>query len=271
MAIILKIAVGVALGIILAAALTVVGIFVTSGGSQRDSGDAPSPSAAAPPASADGAGGPEDDATSPSSTSPRATTEQAAPTGASETTKRRAIRGKPALTACDANIRVRPATTTCGFAQNVFLSYWLGQEEPGAFADLPGIPAYSAATSTTYYVRCADEGNRVECRSDDGAYLQFPYSAVAVYTEDNAYSYAEAHNTGDVDPASVLGGEASGSAPASADCDPNYEGQCLDPRSLDYDCAGGSGDGPDYTETVYVVGDDPYDLDRDGDGVACDP
>lgn len=53
-------------------------------------------------------------------------------------------------------------------------------------------------------------------------------------------------------------------------CDPNYEGACLDPDSPDYDCRGGSGDGPDYTGPVTVVGSDPYDLDRDGDGAACE-
>jgi hypothetical protein len=53
-------------------------------------------------------------------------------------------------------------------------------------------------------------------------------------------------------------------------CDPNYTGACLDPSSPDYDCEGGSGDGPDYTGMVQVVGDDHFDLDRDGDGVACE-
>ena len=57
---------------------------------------------------------------------------------------------------------------------------------------------------------------------------------------------------------------------ASRDCDPNYEGACLDPSSPDYDCAGGSGNGPDYTGPVRVVGDDPHGLDRDGDGYACE-
>ena len=53
-------------------------------------------------------------------------------------------------------------------------------------------------------------------------------------------------------------------------CDPNYEGACLNPDSPDYDCEGGSGDGPDYTGPVRVVGSDPFDLDRDGDGSACE-
>src|SRR5262249_13036698 len=59
-------------------------------------------------------------------------------------------------------------------------------------------------------------------------------------------------------------------AAAKPDCDPNYTGACLKPDSSDYDCAGGSGDGPDYTGPVQVVGDDHYGLDRDGDGYACE-
>jgi hypothetical protein len=45
---------------------------------------------------------------------------------------------------------------------------------------------------------------------------------------------------------------------------------CLPPAS-DYDCAGGSGDGPAYAEgPIYVTGSDPYGLDADSDGVACE-
>lgn len=39
----------------------------------------------------------------------------------------------------------------------------------------------------------------------------------------------------------------------------------LTPR--DYDCAGGSGNGPYYAGVVRVIGSDVFDLDRDGDGV----
>jgi len=53
-------------------------------------------------------------------------------------------------------------------------------------------------------------------------------------------------------------------------CDSNYSGPCV-PIASDVDCAGGSGNGPAYVSgPVYVVGSDIYDLDRDGDGVACD-
>jgi hypothetical protein len=57
--------------------------------------------------------------------------------------------------------------------------------------------------------------------------------------------------------------------PARRSCDPNYSG-CLDPNASDYDCAGGSGDGPRYTGQVRVLGNDTYDLDRDGDDIACE-
>jgi hypothetical protein len=64
-------------------------------------------------------------------------------------------------------------------------------------------------------------------------------------------------------------------APAEASaaenkCDPNYEGACLDPNASDYDCEGGSGDGPDYVGAVLVVGEDHFGLDADGDGIGCE-
>ncbi|MGH2747466.1 MAG: PASTA domain-containing protein [Actinomycetota bacterium] len=54
----------------------------------------------------------------------------------------------------------------------------------------------------------------------------------------------------------------------SPNCTPGYS-PCLPPAS-DYDCAGGSGDGPKYTGRVTVTGSDPYGLDSDGDGVGCE-
>lgn len=56
---------------------------------------------------------------------------------------------------------------------------------------------------------------------------------------------------------------------AAEECNPNYSG-CLDPYASDYDCQGGSGDGPLYTGTVEVIGYDEYELDDDGDGIGCD-
>lgn len=57
---------------------------------------------------------------------------------------------------------------------------------------------------------------------------------------------------------------------AFANCHPSYEGACV-PIASDVDCAGGRGNGPEYVQgPVYVVGPDVYDLDRDGDGIACE-
>ncbi len=58
-------------------------------------------------------------------------------------------------------------------------------------------------------------------------------------------------------------------ATEASECDPNYSG-CLDPYASDYDCEGGSGDGPMYTGTVEVLGVDHYGLDSDGDGIGCE-
>jgi len=59
-------------------------------------------------------------------------------------------------------------------------------------------------------------------------------------------------------------------APAEGGCDSNYNGACV-PIASDVDCAGGSGDGPEYVDgPVRIIGSDVYDLDRDGDGIACD-
>jgi hypothetical protein len=57
-------------------------------------------------------------------------------------------------------------------------------------------------------------------------------------------------------------------AGATRNCTPGYS-PCL-PPALDYDCRGGSGNGPKYAGPVRVTGSDPYDLDRDGDEKACE-
>jgi hypothetical protein len=56
--------------------------------------------------------------------------------------------------------------------------------------------------------------------------------------------------------------------PAPANCHPSYR-PCV-PIVSDVDCRGGSGNGPEYTGRVEVIGPDEYDLDRDGDGIGCE-
>ncbi|GAB3618319.1 hypothetical protein GCM10027416_28760 [Okibacterium endophyticum] len=59
-------------------------------------------------------------------------------------------------------------------------------------------------------------------------------------------------------------------APDAGGCHASYAGVCV-PIASDVDCAGGSGNGPEYVRgPLQVVGTDVYDLDRDGDGIACD-
>lgn len=62
-------------------------------------------------------------------------------------------------------------------------------------------------------------------------------------------------------------------AMAWAQCHPSYEGVCLPVNSKDVDCAGGKGNGPDYAKGPFtrILGKpDPYGLDRDNDGIACE-
>jgi hypothetical protein len=64
---------------------------------------------------------------------------------------------------------------------------------------------------------------------------------------------------------------AHGTVTAKRKCDPAYKGRCLKPNVSDYDCAGGSGNGPYYVSGPFrVVGNDHYRLDADHDGIACE-
>ncbi|HEX2090728.1 MAG TPA: PASTA domain-containing protein [Actinomycetota bacterium] len=65
-------------------------------------------------------------------------------------------------------------------------------------------------------------------------------------------------------------GSSTESTSSSPSCHASYKGACLKPDASDYDCAGGSGNGPEYTGRVQVVGSDPFGLDSDGDGWGCE-
>jgi hypothetical protein len=59
--------------------------------------------------------------------------------------------------------------------------------------------------------------------------------------------------------------------PPPSDCDPSYPDVCLRDGIGDYDCAGGSGNGPNYVSgPIRVIGSDPFGLDADGDGWGCE-
>ena len=200
-------------------------------------------------------------------TTPEPTATTSAPLAQKKGAKtRRTVRAASATRSCDANIAVKRATTSCAFGENVFYGYWKAQDQ----AD-DAIAAYSAVTEQSYSMSCTS-GTTVVCRAGDGAEVRFPMAAIRAYTAENAAHYAATHDTAPSNPAdygSASPGDDGGSG-AGSDCDPNYEGQCLDPNSPDYDCQGGTGNGPDYTGPVMVVGDDHFGLDRDGDGAACE-
>jgi hypothetical protein len=62
----------------------------------------------------------------------------------------------------------------------------------------------------------------------------------------------------------------SSAAAEPKNCDPAYPEVCLHDGIGDYDCAGGSGNGPNYVDgPVKVLAPDPFGLDRDGDGIGC--
>jgi hypothetical protein len=58
---------------------------------------------------------------------------------------------------------------------------------------------------------------------------------------------------------------------APANCDPSYPGVCLHDGIGDYDCQGGSGNGPNYVSgPITVRPPDPFGLDADHDGTGCE-
>jgi hypothetical protein len=59
--------------------------------------------------------------------------------------------------------------------------------------------------------------------------------------------------------------------PPAKNCDPAYPDACLHDGIGDYDCAGGSGNGPNYVEgPIRVLPPDPFGLDSDHDGIGCE-
>jgi|SRR6188472_51352 len=169
-----------------------------------------------------------------------------------------------ARTACDQNITAKVGTTSCPFALNVFWAFWHARE-----AGQSKFVAYSPVADRDYDMECTTAAT-VTCRAGDGAEVRFPLAAVKAYTPEAADAYAATHETGAA-PKPAPAPRAPSGGNSTTDCDPNYEGPCLDANAYDYDCEGGDGDGPEYTGPVRIVGDDPYGLDRDGDGVACEP
>lgn len=174
---------------------------------------------------------------------------------------------------CDANVRVKKRTTSCAFAENVFWSYW-------TFENTDSLDVWSPTVQETFRVHCAERGRFVRCTTDSDGDIRIRQSALDEYSEVAADNYGSSHDLGP-DPyennsLSSAGaddafsdGDDEGSGDIGSNCEPGYD-PCLESGVGDYDCDGGYGNGPNYTGTVEVTGSDPFDLDRDGDGVGCE-
>jgi hypothetical protein len=84
---------------------------------------------------------------------------------------------------CDANIEVRAATTTCGFAQNTFWHYWTSGASDA-------IQVYSPATRSTFDVSCTVREGQIGCSTTDGGEVRFSQAALDLYSQTQADAYA---------------------------------------------------------------------------------
>jgi hypothetical protein len=91
---------------------------------------------------------------------------------------------------CDANIRARKATTTCGFAENTFYAYY---KSFGATT----LAVWSPAVQHTFSTHCSRAAGIVTCRTADRGVVKFPQSAVDAYDEQQAAAFASTHDVGD--------------------------------------------------------------------------
>jgi hypothetical protein len=115
--------------------------------------------------------------------SPAPTSKKKAPHAAARTSSR------AEFTRCDSNIEVKASTTTCGFAQNAFWTYWADNEASS-------IEVYSPKLGSTLSATCATASGHVTCSTADNGVVRFAQTAVANYSQDQADAYAAAHDLG---------------------------------------------------------------------------
>jgi hypothetical protein len=136
-----------------------------------------------------------------STATPRDAASVAPPSSARRETSRSRGAGAPRAPAaaagfekCDPNISVRAATTTCGFAQNVFYEFFI---EGVLFEPNNAIRAYSPVSRQDYAVSCTtDEDDRVRCVAGDGGEVRFSLAALLAYDDEQADRYASTHDLG---------------------------------------------------------------------------
>jgi hypothetical protein len=135
--------------------------------------------------------------------------------------------------ACDPNIRVKAATTTCPFAQNVFYEYF---RDTAGYVSATTVRAWSPAARRFFSVACAGR-KPITCTAGDGAEVRFSAEAMEAYDDSQAVRYASTHDTGDPTPTGSApedsgsdgsndfdtGSEAASDFCSTHDCIPNYD------------------------------------------------
>jgi hypothetical protein len=140
------------------------------------------------------------------------------------------------LAACDANITVRAATTSCGFAENVFYAFHRDATPSDA---QNAIRAYSPVSQVDYAVACAtDDAGAVTCVAGDGGEVHFGLAAIRAHDDGQAAAYATSHDLGpnadahpgdapsstaELAPNPTPAPEAAGADPPIEDRIPNYD------------------------------------------------
>lgn len=256
---------GLALG--LRVGLTVGAVMLFGAVLLTDDDDGPSPTSAEPSTPAAGSASPTPTPTS-EPTPVRVEPARAVVPGLTGLSLRKAEKRLTALGLVVLQGRKVPSTeppgTVLGQSRKVGASVLAGSVVTVTIAaPYPRVPDVVGLTRSAAVSRLRDAGFKVTWTTEvrttgkDGVILrQTPAGS----------RRAEPHSTIAVVVASVVRTVA---PPPQPDCTDGYS-PCLEPAS-DYDCAGGSGNGPEYAYgPVYVTGYDPYDLDSDGDGVACE-
>jgi hypothetical protein len=175
----------------------------------------------------------------------------------------------PTYTACDANITVKSATTTCPFAENVFYEYWYSWN----YHEMEAFAAYSPAVSRWFDMACRG-ASQIVCVTGNDGHVRFPMQAVEAYTEKAATAYAADHTVSvtpednyDSSPSEPDASGGSGGSGESGGSDGSEGGDASDPYSsvpYDRDCS-------DFSQTDFPTPPgDPDGLDADGDGIACE-
>jgi hypothetical protein len=186
---IIKIAIGTALGILLAGLIAGLVVFGLIGAAINDGSDdrKPTPPAAAVAGGHDTDGDGQPDTADPDPYSANSASYESAPEPTPKKKRSVARTTTPTFVACDPNISVKAATTTCPFAQNVFYGYWQ--------ASADDFSAYSAASKRSYDVSCSG-ATSIVCTAGDGAEVRFSARAVALYDQAQADAYAASHDLG---------------------------------------------------------------------------